>query len=144
MSCSHWRPGRFTQDSGRWRKIHRATGMSDMPLFWGGVIHAHHKPSVALGEVPTPLYTKCTQSRQDAKILYNKAWFCTCRPVLKGMWILLNIVAQTSGWGNLTDFIFPTIHPFRVPQCIFYVRVSSTRVPWWGGQSPAPKCCNSM
>ena len=36
--------------------------------------------------VPTPSYTKCTQSWQGAKILYNKAWFYT--------W------GSTQGYGN--------------------------------------------
>ena len=33
--------------------------------------HAHHKPCVAQQEVPGPLYTKCTQSWQGAKTVYN-------------------------------------------------------------------------
>ena len=52
MSCSHSRSGRFTWDSGRWKKIHGAIRMSDMPLFWGGVIHMHPKPHVMPQEVP--------------------------------------------------------------------------------------------
>lgn len=38
---------------------------------------------------PTPLWTKCTQSHQGANITYNKAWFCTCGPILKAMGVLL-------------------------------------------------------
>ena len=58
--------------------------------------------------VPTPFYTKCTQSRQGTKIL-SKAWFCT-----RGlMWTLLIIVAWTSGWGSLTDSIFTTLGQSR-------------------------------
>ena len=61
------RLSRFTQDSDRQKK------MPDMPLFKDGLAthragYMSHKQGVL-----TPLYTKCTQSRQDAKILYNKA-----------------------------------------------------------------------
>ena len=59
--------------------------------------------------VPTPLYTKCTQSWQNAKILYNKAWFCACRPIPKGAGTVLLLAAQTSGWGSLTDSVSPTL-----------------------------------
>ena len=90
MSCRCSRPGRFTGDSGRWKKICRAVGISDMPLFWGGAIHACHKPHVAPWEVPTPLDTKDTQSQQGAKILYNRTWFCTCGPNFKVVWIPLS------------------------------------------------------
>ena len=112
----------------------------------GGAIHAHRKPHVAPHvsphvvpqEVPNSLYTKCTQSQQDAKILYNKAWFCTCGPILKVMRILL-----ITGWGRLTDSIYPTIHTFRTPHYTIYARVSSARVPWREGQRPTPSCCSS-
>ena len=33
-------------DLGGRKKIHRAVGMSDMPLFSGAVMHAHYKPCV--------------------------------------------------------------------------------------------------
>ena len=49
-----------------------------MPLFWGGAIHARCKPHVTHRDVPTPLYTKCTQSQQGANTdlqLYNRASF---------------------------------------------------------------------
>ena len=59
-------------------------------------------------EVPIPLYTKCTQTWHSTNILYNKTQFCPCGPMLKVMWILLIIIAQTSGWGSLTDSISPT------------------------------------
>ena len=61
-----------------------------MPLFWGGAIHACHKPHVAPWEVPTPLDTKDTQSQQGAKILYNRTWFCTCGPNFNVVWIPLS------------------------------------------------------
>ena len=70
-SCSLSRPGRFTLDLGRWKKICGVVGMLDMTLFKGGVIHACHRLSVTQREAPTPLYTTCTQSWQGAKILYN-------------------------------------------------------------------------
>ena len=41
LSCSYSRPGKFTQHSGRWKKIHRVIGISDLPLFQGGEIHVH-------------------------------------------------------------------------------------------------------
>ena len=90
VSCSLSRPYRVTQDLDRWKKIFRALGMPDMLLFKGGETHACYKLHVMPQEVPTPLYTKCTQSQQDAKILYNKAWFCTCGTILKAMGILLS------------------------------------------------------
>ena len=62
LFCRCSRLGKFTQDSDRWKKIHRAVRMSDTPLFWGGEIHMHCKLQVAPREVPTPLYTKCTQA----------------------------------------------------------------------------------
>ena len=58
--------------------------------------------------VPTPLYIKCTQNWQGAKILYNKAWFCACGPIFKVMGILRILVTQTSAWGSLTEAISPT------------------------------------
>ena len=67
LFCSWSRLGRFTWDSGRWKEICGSFGMSEMPLFQGGVIHALHKPWVSLWEALTPLYTKCTQSQQGAK-----------------------------------------------------------------------------
>ena len=67
----------------------RSSGMPDMPLFKGVEIHACCKPRVTSWEVPAPLYTKCTQSWQGDKILYNKAWFWTCRPIFKAMGTLL-------------------------------------------------------
>ena len=44
MSFSLSRPGRFTQDSGRQKKIGGAMGTPDMPFVMGGVMHAHRKP----------------------------------------------------------------------------------------------------
>ena len=44
VSCSLSKPGRFIQHLGRWKKIHRAFGTPDTPLFRGGVTHAYHKP----------------------------------------------------------------------------------------------------
>ena len=58
--------------------------------------------------VTTPLYTKCTESQQGSKILYNKEWFRTCGPIFKAIGTLI-LVAQTSGRGSLTDFIYPTL-----------------------------------
>ena len=46
MGCDRSRPYWLTLGSGRWKKIHRAVGISDMPLFSGGVIHAHCKPHI--------------------------------------------------------------------------------------------------
>ena len=57
--------------------------MSDKPLFWGGTDQEHSKPWVTLGDVPSPLYTKCTQSWQGANIdlqLYNGASFYAAGP----------------------------------------------------------------
>ena len=45
--------------------------------------------------VPTPLYTKCTQSWQGANVLYNKAWFCALGP--------------TQGYGNTASLNCPDI-----------------------------------
>ena len=53
-SCSLSRSGRFTEDLGRWKKIHGAVGMPDLPLFRGG-IPCMLQASFALWEVPTPL-----------------------------------------------------------------------------------------
>ena len=64
--CKRSRPGRFTQDLGGGKNILSAIRMSDLILFWGGVIHLRHKLRVLSKEVPTPLYTKCTQSPQGA------------------------------------------------------------------------------
>ena len=70
--CNISRPDRFTQDLGTWKNICRAVGMPDVPLFKHGSIHICGKLRVVPQEVPTPLYTKCMQSQQGAKILYNK------------------------------------------------------------------------
>ena len=52
VSCSLSRPGRFTRDSERQKKMCGAVGMPDIPLFKGGVIHAHCKPCVMQQEAP--------------------------------------------------------------------------------------------
>ena len=65
--------------------------------------HVSHRMSHRRG-VPNPLYNKCTQSQQGAEILYDKAWFCACGPILKATGILL--IRQ---WGILTDAISPTL-----------------------------------
>ena len=86
LSCSLSRPGRFTWDSSRQKKIRGAVGMSDVPLLWGGAIHACCKPQVAPWEVLTPLCAKCTQSRPGANTdlqLYNRASCYACGPLLK-------------------------------------------------------------
>ena len=78
---------------GQAKKMHRTIGMPDMPLFKGGVIHARCKPSLTHWEA-SPLYTKCTQSWQGAKTLYNTARFHAC--------------GTTQGYGNT---VYPT--PFQ-------------------------------
>ena len=81
--CSRSRPGRFTQDSGREKKICGALRVSDMPLFWGGAIHTGHKPRVMLQEVSTP-YIPSAYSWQGAKI-YTGVLLAR-GPILKKLW----------------------------------------------------------
>ena len=54
-------------------------------------------------EVSAPSYATCTKSRQGAKILYNKTWFCTCGP--------------TEGYGNTAYLTFPNSWG-RGPDCL--------------------------
>ena len=146
MSFSCSRPGRFTQESGRWKKICGAMGMSDMLLCWGEVIYLLCKLHVALWEVLTPSYTNCTQSQQMPTL--TSSYITELRSTHVGPYSrphehCQTTAAQTPGWGSLTDSIFPTIHNFSVPHCTIYVRVSSERVPWHGGQIPVPIHHNS-
>ena len=79
------RPGRFTQDLERQKKIHRAVGMTDMPLFRGGAIHACHKLRIALWDVLTP-YKLSTHKAGKVQILtfsYVTASFYVCGLLLK-------------------------------------------------------------
>ena len=111
LSCSRTRLGRFTQDSVRQKKICGAVGLSDMPLFQGGVIHLCRKSWVALWEVLAPLYTKGTQSRQGANtdLLVIQQLHSTHEgPYSRPHEHYQVTVTWTSGWGSLTDSIFPT------------------------------------
>ena len=103
--------------------------MSDMPLFWGGAISMHATSLEPWREVLTPLYTKCTQSQQGAKILYNTARFCAYKPTqgyrnrlsypVSRLRSQLTLVPQTSGWGSQADSIYPTVSN---PQPMGYMR----------------------
>ena len=45
--------------------------------------------------------------------------------------------------GSMTDSIFPTIHPFGIPHCTIFARISSARAPVRRA-APCTRCCNSM
>ena len=139
----------------RRKDIHGAAGMSDTPLFKGGQsTHAAScvSPCMSLHvpacHLPT-LYTKYKQSQQEARILYNAAWFCTYEPTqcygnrLSVPVSQLILVPQTSGRGSQTASIYITTHPFWVLHHTIYARVSSANIPWQGGQNPAPINHNS-
>ena len=57
--------------------------------------------------VPTPLYTKGTQSWQNAKILYNKAWFCACET--NQGYENTAYRAHSQGYGNTASLSCPDI-----------------------------------
>ena len=118
LSCKRSRPGRLRWDSGNRKKTHRAAGMSDMCLLWGGERHMHR------WKVPTPLYTRWTQSQQGANSWpsgyiteLNSVHEGPCSRLYEHCW---NIVTWTSEWGSLTPSSlhstlsgFLTIHSMR-------------------------------
>ena len=113
LCCNRSRPGGSTFASSRWKKMHIAMGMFDMPLFPGGVIHACCKPRVEPQKVPSPVYAKCTQSWLGANIdyhwLYNRPWFCACGPLSTVTETLLSL-SSPDIWVRDPDWLhFPYI-----------------------------------
>ena len=74
------------------------------------------KPRVPPREVLTPLHAKCTQSLQGANTdlqFYNRASLYAPGPHPRPREHCQATVAQTSGWGSLTDYNFPTKGDFE-------------------------------
>ena len=98
VCCRQSRTGRSTLDSGRWKRMCRAMGLLDTPLFTGGrATHTANCDSLRMAHcmapvplrgtccgtrhgAPTCLSTRDKQSWQEAKKLYDIAWFCACEP----------------------------------------------------------------
>ena len=114
------------KDLDRSKKIHRAIGMSDMPLFCGGAIHAHRKPLVAgresqlphilsadkAGRVPRFCITKCDSVHAGPLKVMG---ILLIGPILKVMGTLLLLVAQTPSGGSLTESVSPAVCDVIVP-----------------------------
>ena len=128
MSCNLSRPGRFTLDSGRWKKSWDAVGM--LTCLYSRVGNPHTYQAVcSQWEAHTLLYTKYRQSQQDARIYcvtqqdsagplnvmrtlywtqsqgYEKT---TYQAHSQGYGKLLPLVAQISGWGSQIASIYLT------------------------------------
>ena len=129
---------------GRWKNIHGAVGMLDMPLFKGGqsmlqalcplacLCVAHHMSPVPFcGKCHGPhhgvftcLSTGGKQSQLPARKLYNMAQFCECEP--------------TPWYGNsLLDTISKLQEhylsgPFQVPGTLLPLDTQTTG---WGSQT---------
>ena len=123
MSFSCSRPGRFTRESDRWKKIRRAIGMSDMSLFWGGVTHTSANHVLYPREFWLPYILNATKACRIPTDYITESDSAQLSPYSRLYEYSLITVARTSRWGSLTDSIFHTIHPFRVPHHTIYVRV---------------------
>ena len=89
------------------------------------VLHARCELRVTLGVVqagsPNSLMywmhsmvpESCITQRDLFMRAGSRSWEYFIGPSLKAMGILLILVAQTSGWGSLTDSVYPTEHYFK-------------------------------